>query len=181
MIFKLSFENLFISLLPYFLPISFSFLTIGKIRLTVLKILSEDKLISFKIGTSILMENREKLIRDFWSFFDQREFEKAKSLLHEEFIAMWETTNEVFPSRDAFIKVNVDYPGNWHTIPQKVELFGKEGVSIVSVYYDDQPDRYFATSFYEFKDNLIRKITEYWATVEKPPEWRKNYVKAEKS
>lgn len=122
------------------------------------------------------MDFREKLIRDFWSFFDQREFEKVKPLLHEEFTAIWETTNEVFPSRDAFIKVNCDYPGKWHTIPQKVELFENGGgMSIVSVYYDDQTDRYFATSFYEFKDNLISKITEYWATVEEAPEWRKDY------
>ncbi|WP_371806748.1 hypothetical protein [Candidatus Lokiarchaeum ossiferum] len=121
------------------------------------------------------MDIREKLIRDFWSFFDQRKFENVKPLLHKEFTAIWETTNEVFPSRDALIKVNCDYPGNWHTVPQRIELFDNGAVSIVSVYSDDRPDRYFATSFYDFKDNLIRKITEYWATVEEAPEWRKGY------
>ncbi len=121
------------------------------------------------------MDLREKLIRQFWAFFNQRKFESVRSLLNEEFELNWETTEEIFPSREALINVNRDYPGNWYTIPQRIELFDKGAVSVVLVYSDDIPDRFYATSFYEFKDNLISKITEYWATVEKAPEWRKKY------
>ncbi len=121
------------------------------------------------------MDFREKLIREFWSFFEQQQFESVRPLLYEDFQAIWETTEEVFPSRDALIKVNQDYPGNWHTIPQRIDLFDQGAVSIVSVYSDDGPERFYATSFYEFKDHLISKITEYWATVEKAPEWRRGY------
>jgi len=121
------------------------------------------------------MDLREKLIRQFWTYFNQRKFESVRPLLHKEFELIWETTEEIFPSRDALINVNRDYPGNWYTIPQRIELFDKGAVSVVLVYSDDIPDRFYATSFYEFKDNLISKITEYWATVEKAPEWRNKY------
>ncbi len=118
------------------------------------------------------MDFREKLIRDFWTFFEHQQFKLVRPLLHEDFEAIWETTEEIFPSRDALIQVNRDYPGNWHTIPQRIDLFDNGAVSIVSVFSDDEPNRFYATSFYEFKDHLISKITEYWALVEKAPDWR---------
>ncbi len=121
------------------------------------------------------MDLREKLIRQFWAYLDKQKFESVRSLLHEEFELIWETTEEIFPSRDALINVNRDYPGNWHTIPQRIELFDKGAVSVVLVYSDDIQERFYATSFYKFKDNLICKITEYWATIEIAPEWRKKY------
>ena len=121
------------------------------------------------------MDFREDLIRQFWSLFDQQKFEMVRSLLHEEFEVIWETSEEMFVSQDAFINVNRDYPGNWHTIPRRIELLDNGALSIVSVYSDDISDRFYVISFYEFKDKLIHKISEYWATVEKTPDWRKKY------
>jgi len=121
------------------------------------------------------MDYREKLIRQFWAYFDQRKFESVRPLLHEKFELIWETTEEIFLSPDTLINVNRDYPGNWHTHLQRIEFFDKGAVSVVFVFSDEIPDRFYTTSFYEFKDNLISKITEYWATVEKAPEWRKKY------
>ena len=121
------------------------------------------------------MDTREELIRKFWSLFDQEKFEQVKSLLHAEFKAVWITSNEKFPSADSLIKMNEAYPGRWHTIPQRIELLEYDALSITSVYSDDSPERFYAISFFEFKEGLISKIIEYWATVENSPEWRKQF------
>ena len=121
------------------------------------------------------MNFREKSVREFWSFFDQRKFEMVRPLLHPIFEAYWVTTNEKFTSIDAFISVNQEYPGKWHTIPQEIILLEDKVLSIVSVFSKEFPDRFFVLSFFEFKAKLISKITEYWATVEHTPEWRKKF------
>ena len=121
------------------------------------------------------MDVKEEIIRKFWSLFDQEKFEQVKALLHAEFEAVWITSNEKFPSADSLIKMNEAYPGRWHTIPQRVELLKNEAFSITSVYSNDSPERFYAISLFEFKEGLISKITEYWATVEKAPKWRKQY------
>ncbi|WP_457559525.1 hypothetical protein [Candidatus Harpocratesius sp.] len=122
------------------------------------------------------MDIRITLIQKFWDFFDKHQFEKALSLLHTEFQAIWVTSNEYFQTKEAFIQANCHYPGKWHTHLKRIELFDSEAVSVVKVFSKSKPAKYYATSFYKFKENLILEIKEYWATVENPPEWRKKYA-----
>jgi len=47
------------------------------------------------------MDYRKDLIEKFWTFFDQKEYGATKQLLHPEFKAIWNTSKELFPSREA--------------------------------------------------------------------------------
>lgn len=123
------------------------------------------------------MDYREALINDFWKYFDNEELDKALTLLHRDFRALWITSNETFNSRTKFIDMNDEYPGKWHTKLKRIELTNIGAVSVVHVYSkeDDTTMEFYVTSFYEFCDNLIYTMTEYWATLEEPPEWRRKY------
>jgi hypothetical protein len=121
------------------------------------------------------MDNRKTLIEKFWKYFDNQDYEATKKLLHPDFKAIWNTTSELFPSREAIITVNRAYPGKWFTKLQRVDLFDQGAVSVVFIYSDDNEAKTYAISFYTFKDGLISEISDYYAAIEEAPEWRNPY------
>jgi len=123
----------------------------------------------------------KEIIKELWKYFDERKFDKAKELLHKEFKGYWKTTLEIFETRDNFIEVNKMYPGNWRTQLQKVEMTENGAVSVTYVYSKESENKFYATTFYKFKDNLIYRIEEYWATCEKSSSWRNKYIKLSKN
>ena len=96
-------------------------------------------------------------------------------MLHADFSASWKATGEVFESREKFISANRDYPGNWKIEVKRLESTETGVVSVGFLHFEDKPDKYFATTFFEFKDDLIYLIEEYWAECENAPEWRDEY------
>ncbi len=122
------------------------------------------------------MDNRKNLITEFWNLFDEKKYEATQKLLHKNFTATWATSNEKFLSAEKMIKVNSDYPGDWSTKLQKIELISEnKAVSVVHIFEKNPKEGFFVTTFYEFKDNLIFEMTEYYAEITERPDWRKNY------
>jgi hypothetical protein len=122
------------------------------------------------------MDFRKKVVEGFWDCFDKRDFSKAKEFLHKDFVANWVTSEESF-DKDSFIEMNANYPGKWFTKVKRLDLLNDGAVSIVHVFSDKSDSEFFVTTFYEFNDELIYKIEEYWAEKEVSPEWRKKYVR----
>lgn len=122
------------------------------------------------------MENRIPLIQEFWLRFDERRYSETAELLHKDFTATWETSKEKFISKEKMIAANMNYPGKWNTKLQKAELIGEDkAVSVVHIYTDADDTSLYAVSFYTFKDNLIYKMTEYYADITGREEWRKDF------
>ena len=90
-------------------------------------------------------------------------------------IVTWPCTGEVFEGRENFIAVQKDYPGRWRIAVERVVVAADVVVTVVLVTPEGGTTPSFhATSFFEFDGaGRIVTITEYWATDEEPPEWRK--------
>jgi hypothetical protein len=116
-----------------------------------------------------------ELVTKFWNYFSNQEWEKAKELLDQDFIATWPQSRERILGPENFINVNRHYPGN-HKIEIK-QLFEIENKIITTVWMEaDTGQKTFANSFFEIKNNKIISVTEYWAEPYVAPKWREKWV-----
>lgn len=118
----------------------------------------------------------EAAVKKFWKFFIAAEYEKAGALFERGAKIYWPCTNEVFDDFENFIKVNRDYPGAHKIILDKIVSAGDTVISVVLVesIFDGSPAPMFfrAVSFFKLTEGLISELSEYWAEVTAPPEWR---------
>jgi hypothetical protein len=119
--------------------------------------------------------SHDQLARSFWQAFDEADFDAAAKMMTPDAIVTWPCTGEVFKGRDSFIAVQKNYPGRWRIAIERVVVAAEVVVSVVKVTPEGGTKPSFhATSFFEFdRTGLIVGITEYWATDEDPPEWRR--------
>ena len=119
--------------------------------------------------------SNEQIVRAFWAAFDAAAFDTAAQMMAPDAVVTWPCTGEVFRGRDKFIAVQRHYPGRWRIGVEKILIAAEGVVSVVKVTAEAGPGPSFhATSFFEFDEaGKITTITEYWATDEAPPEWRR--------
>lgn len=117
------------------------------------------------------------LINKLWSLFDEKKYFETRDLFHDECKIIMKSSKEIFNDVDSYLQMNLDYPGNWRMVLEKVEILDEGAMSLVHVFSLEENDEFYATTFYKFKDGLISNIEEYWATIESQPEWRRKYSK----
>ncbi|MBK8202515.1 MAG: hypothetical protein IPK68_09465 [Bdellovibrionales bacterium] len=127
----------------------------------------------------------ERLISKLWNHIKNQEWDSAKSLLSEDFEALWPQSCEKF-NRDNFIEVNRTYPGT-----HKIEIMNVwtehdqwehtdtviSEVFIRSTTPEGKKVELFAISIFETEhidDLLVKSVREYWADTYAVPEWRKH-------
>lgn len=119
------------------------------------------------------MNGNEGIVRKFWTFFDEGDFDSAVGLMNPDAIAVWPNTREIFRGREKFLLANKKYPGRWRIGVEKLVSNGNTVVSAVKVESEDGKSIFYAASFFEMKNGSIAGITEYWGGEAEPPEWRK--------
>jgi ribosomal protein S18 acetylase RimI-like enzyme len=113
-----------------------------------------------------------RAVRAWWAAVQARDWEAARAGLHAHLQAVWWTSGERFKGADAFVEVQSRYPEGWAI--RLLEVSPLQDGRIVSVVrVDQEPNHFFATSFFRVDDGLIAAIEEYWATLEPPPAWRR--------
>jgi hypothetical protein len=143
-------------------------LHVGPTSRTVLKIEKIENTDKIDSGETMQLTD---IVKTYWLALDARDWGQAWSFLDEDFEADWPVTKEHW-NRAEFIKVNQEYPGNWQIEIERVEALNHGVLSIVRVRIEEQ--YYYATSVFEFRDNKVKRVTEYWADGAEPPEWRKS-------
>ena len=122
---------------------------------------------------------------NLWKHFDNQEWDKAKSLLSDDFKATWPQSKEKIISPNNFIEMNRTYPGS-----HKIEVLGTQHsydvwehvdevttqVFIQSKMPDGKKMELYGVSFFRIMDEKIISATEFWADTYPAPEWRKQYV-----
>lgn len=118
------------------------------------------------------MDEKEKIVRDFWAIFDDARYDDVAPLLHSDCFVYWPNTRELFRGSRKLIDMNKYYPGRWYI--EVIDVIAKNDlvISVVRVYSKEQKESFYATSFFKLKDGLIAEITEYWGNVTEAPAWR---------
>jgi hypothetical protein len=106
---------------------------------------------------------------------EERDWDGARATLADDFECVWPHTGERFTSPDAYIAVNRAFPDNWHVELLRLGVEGDLAVAEVRVPTDDGGSS-FCSGWYELRDGLIARATEYWVDADPGavPEWRKN-------
>lgn len=115
--------------------------------------------------------NRKQIILDFWQDVANQNAINLRSCFLYNAIINWHNTNEQF-SVEEYIRANCEYPGDWCGEVERIELVGNLGITATRVWLSDNSASFHATSFFEFVDDKIISLNEYWADDGVAPQWR---------
>ena len=114
-----------------------------------------------------------RAVRALWAAIEARDWTRARTLLHDDMVAVWWTSGERFEGADAYVAVQARYPEGWTV--RLLELGHLQDGRVLSlVRVDHPPQSHFATALFRVDDERIAGVEEYWATSEPPPAWRES-------
>lgn len=116
----------------------------------------------------------EDIVSQLWKIFDEREFERVRELLHDDFVCIWPQSKEKIVGADNFIALNANYPGEWSI--DVVRLISSGDTVVSEIELTHKHEKVHAVSFFEFADDKIIKATEYWGDVYEAPDWRRQWT-----
>lgn len=116
------------------------------------------------------MSEASAIAVSLWHTMEARDWSGVEALLAPEFRAEFPQSGERF-DREGYLKLNRDYPGNWHIRVRHAVDGGAWAVTEVEVDIDDRTDR--AVSFFQIRDGKIIALREFWPEPFAAPEWRK--------
>ena len=108
----------------------------------------------------------------FWEHIDNGDFDRLREVMAADANVILPNTREMFEGRENYILFNMDYPGRWFANVEKIFKADDEIVTVAEI-TDNENHSLYVTSFFKFKDKLIKEITEYWGENGNIPKWRK--------
>lgn len=121
----------------------------------------------------MMVTGQEATIRRLWDCFSRSAFLETRPLFAETFVAEWPVSGERFVSPDAFIQVQIEYPGSGTiTIVDLLET-GNQVFTHSDVHWNNE--RATALSLFTFNQaGLITALTEWWPESYEPPVGREH-------
>ena len=114
------------------------------------------------------MANTHKnIIEKYWKAANDQDWETFESLLHEDIVYEIPQTRERIRGRVAFKEFNATYPGDWTL--KIVSLVADESQAVSQIVFQINDKEQSAISFFEFKNELINRIVEFWPEPYDPP------------
>lgn len=113
---------------------------------------------------------KKQLIKNFWSDIAAQHATKLKEYFHPDAYVRWNNTNEQF-TVDEFLVANCEYPGNWRGEVERIEQIGDLAISVARVWTADNRASFHVTSFFEFCNDKIAVLNEYWGDDGVAPQW----------
>jgi ketosteroid isomerase-like protein len=119
------------------------------------------------------MDKNLQTARKYLRLFGRGDFDGATRLMQPRALVRWPNTREVFRTRDDFMEANKRYPGKWLFKFERIETTANGVAAAARVFSKTSGQSFHVVSFFEIKNGLIEKITEYWGQDGEPPAWRK--------
>jgi len=119
-------------------------------------------------------DDTRRVVERLWQAINARDWAAVAALLDPAFVCEWPQSRERIRSRDAFVAVNRDYPGDWRIAVRRVVAEGERAASEVAVAIDGRVD--VAVSFYELRGGRILREVDYWPEPYPAPAWRAHLV-----
>jgi hypothetical protein len=116
------------------------------------------------------MDNKN-IIVSLYEEMDNQNWDNLRNYFDKDAVINWNNTNESF-NVEEFILANLEYPGNWTFKIERLESKDNLVISVVRVSLKGEGVSSYGTSFFEFKENKIVLLNEYWGDNGNPPQWR---------
>ncbi len=118
------------------------------------------------------MEIKELLI-SFWRDVAEQNETALRKYFTGDADIRWNNTNEQF-SVDEYIAANCEYPGDWRGNVERIETIDNLSITVTRTWLWDNSASFHVTSFFEFQDNKIKVLNEYWGDDGAAPKWRQD-------
>lgn len=115
--------------------------------------------------------NKKEIITAFWADVAEQNEENLRKYFIPSALIYWHNTNECFTVSE-YIKANCEYPGNWKGEVERIEILEGLAISVTKVWITDGSASFHATSFFEFINDKISVLNEYWGDDGIAPQWR---------
>lgn len=116
------------------------------------------------------MDRKERLL-SFWQDVADQNRAALKAYFTPDAFVRWNCTNEQF-TVDEYIIANCEYPGDWRGEVERMEFIGDAAVTVTRVWMPDNSSSFHAVSFFEFQEDKIAVLNEYWGEDGAAPQWR---------
>lgn len=119
-------------------------------------------------------------VERYWRTMNTNDWRAVSALLHAECVLIWPQSRERIRGRENFIAVNAHYPaaGVWRFTVHRVVADESGAASDVAVTDGARTDR--AITFFEFREDLIWRMTEYWPEPSEAAAWRAQWVERDR-
>ncbi len=127
------------------------------------------------VDTIVEPADRADTIRDYWRACEARDWAGFAALLSPEVVYEVPQTRERVTGRDAYVRFNAEYPGDWHVIVHLVIGEGEHAASWARFVVDGTESP--GLCFFGFDQaGLISQITDFWPEPYEPPADRAHLV-----
>jgi hypothetical protein len=121
------------------------------------------------------METAHQVGLSYWAALEARDWSAFGALLADEVVYDLPQTRERIRGRDAYLRFNVEYPGDWHARVVRVVGEGRQVATWVRVSVGDEAQD--ALTFLEIDDDgRVAKVTDFWPEPYDPPRGREHLV-----
>lgn len=108
------------------------------------------------------------VIAAFWQRAEARDWSAFGEMLAPSVVYEEPQTRERVRGREAYVRFNAEFPGDWHLSVHRVVASGRQGVSWLDFTLDDE--HMTGISFFELDDaGLISAVTDFWPDPYEPP------------
>jgi hypothetical protein len=122
------------------------------------------------------METPRQIVERFWHLMNTNDWDAVGTVLHDEFLLTWPQSGERIRGRANFSAVNAHYPATdvWHFAVRHLVADDTMAASAVAVTMSALKAE--VVTFFEVRDGLIRRVTEYWPDSFEAASWRAQWV-----
>jgi ketosteroid isomerase-like protein len=116
-----------------------------------------------------------QVVQRYWDAAEARDWAAFGSLLADEVVYVLPQTRERVRGRDAYVRFNAEYPGDWHVRVERA--VGDESHAATWITSDNEGVVETGVCFFELDDDgLITRITDFWPEPYEPPAGRAHLV-----
>ncbi len=121
------------------------------------------------------MDNHARLER-FFALLEARDWDAWAELLHPDVVYEVRQTRERARGREAYLRFNREFPGEWHLRPLRVVAEGDQGF-VWFACRGAGPGEDDALAFFRFDpDGLVTEVVDFWPEPYDPPPGREHLV-----
>jgi ketosteroid isomerase-like protein len=122
------------------------------------------------------METPRQIVERYWQLMNTNDWDAVGALLHYDFVLTWPQSGERTRGRANFSAVNTHYPaaGAWRFTVR--HLVADDAMAASHVAVTDGARNDVVVSFFQSRDGLIWRVTEYWPEPFEPAAWRAQWV-----
>jgi ketosteroid isomerase-like protein len=119
------------------------------------------------------MTNRDLIVR-YFDTLNARDWDGFSGLLDEQVVYEMPQTRERVRGREAYVDFNATYPAAWKLEPVRIIVDESRGSSEFKCFVESEV--LVAIAFFEFSDDRIVHITDYWPEPYEPPARASRFV-----